>query len=292
MAAAPLPTEYRLRLGQVVIGLQDLSPTLAAELAEWFALPCDPAAADLTLRLMVRDDGRDPPVPNSLILNKHLTATGFEIAGGLIRGAFDAASGTGALEVHAVLTRGRLRRVFEQILYQAFHSACRRTGYDAALLHSCAVIHDDAGYLFVGPAGSGKSTVARLSADRHVLNDEMPLVEFRGGAPWVVGTPFNGLFRDKAPGAAPLRAILLLAHGPAHALAKAGPGEAAASLAAEVAPPVGLDQAADSTTTARMLEFATRLALAVPVRRLFFRPDPGFWPVILEHLPANREVSP
>ncbi len=292
MAASPLTNEYRLRLGQVVVGLHGLSPALAAEFAEWFGQPSDAAAADVSVRLTVRDDGANPAVPNSLILTKRVDGGRFEIADGLVRGAFDAATGTGEVEVHAVLTRGRLRRVFEQILYQAFHSARRRAGYDAALLHSCAVIHDGAGYLFAGPPGSGKTTVARLSADQHVLSDEMPLVEFRDGRPWTVGTPFNGLFREKSPGAAPLRGVLLLTHGPAHVLAKAGPGEAAAALAAEVAPPVGLDQTADGSTTAAMLEFATRLALTVPVRRLIFRPDPGFWPVIHEGLPANREDTP
>ncbi len=292
MASSPLTSEYRLRLGRVVIGLQGLPSELAADLADWFAQPSDSAAPDLSLRLTVRDDGTNPPVPNSLILTKHASGPRFEIADGLVRGTFDAASGKGELEVHAILTRGRLRRVFEQILYQAFHSARRRAGYDAGLLHSCAVIHAGAGYLFAGPPGSGKTTIARLSADHHVLSDEMPLVEFRDGVPWTVGTPFNGLFREKSPGAAPLRGILLLAHGPTHALAKAGPGEAAAALAAEVAPPVGLDQVADGGTTAAMLEFATRLALTVPVRRLVFRPDPGFWPVINEGLPANREVTP
>ncbi len=292
MAASPLTNEYRLRLGRLVIGLQGLSSALAADLADWFAQPSDPTAADLTLRLTIRDDGTNPPVPNSLILSKHTNGPRFEIADGLVRGTFDAASGTGEVEVHAVLTRGRLRRVFEQLLYQAFHSARRRTGYDAGLLHSCAVIHAGAGYLFAGPPGSGKTTIARLSTAHHVLNDEMPLVEFRDGKPWTVGTPFNGLFREKSPGAAPLCGILLLAHGPAHVLAKAGPGEAAAALAAEVAPPVGLDQMADGSTTAAMLEFATRLALTVPVRRLIFRPDPGFWSVIHEGLPANREDTP
>jgi hypothetical protein len=292
MATSPLTNEYRLRLGRVVIGLQGLSPELAADLADWFAQPSDPAAADLSIRLTIRDDGTNPPVPNSLILTKRTRGSRFEISDGLVRGTFDAATGTGEIEVHAVLTRGRLRRVFEQILYQAFHSARRRAAYDAGLLHSCAVIHAGAGYLFAGPAGSGKTTVARLSTDHHVLSDEMPIVEFRDGTPWTVGTPFNGLFREKSPGAAPLRGILLLTHGPTHVLAKAGPGEAAAALAAEVAPPVGLDQVADGGTTAAMLEFATRLALTVPVRRLIFRPDPGFWPIIHDGLPANREETP
>jgi hypothetical protein len=292
MASSPLTNEYRLRLGRVVIGLQSLTPGFAAELAEWFAQPSETAAADLSLRLTVRDDRASPPVPNSLILTKHADGPRFEIADGLVRGAFDTASGTGEIEVHAVLTRGTLRRVFEQILYQAFHSARHRTGYDAGLLHSCAVIREGAGYLFAGPSGSGKTTIAHLSAEHHLLSDEMPIVEFRDGTPWIVGTPFNGLFREKSPGAAPLRGILLLTHGPAHALAKVGPGEAAATLAAEVAPPVGLDQMADGSTATAMLEFATRLALAVPVRRLIFCPDPGFWRVVQEGLPANREETP
>jgi hypothetical protein len=292
MASSSLISEYRLRLGAVVIGLTDLSSTLAADLAEWFAQPSASAAADVSLRLTIRDDGTEPAVPNSLILTKHISGSRFDIADGLIRGAFDGASGTGELEVHAVLTRGRMRRVFEQILYQAFHSARRRQGYDAALLHSCAVVHAGAAYLFAGPSGSGKTTVAQLSAAHHVLSDEMPIIEFRDGTPWAVGTPFNGLFRAKSPGAAPVRGILLLTHGPTHVLAKAGPGEAAAALAAEVAPPVGLAEIADGGTTAAMLEIATRLALAVPVRRLVFRPDPGFWSVIDEGFPANREVTP
>jgi energy-coupling factor transporter ATP-binding protein EcfA2 len=154
------------------------------------------------------------------------------------------------------------------------------------------VIHAGAGYLFAGPSGSGKTTIAHLSAEHHVLSDEMPIVEFRDGTAWIVGTPFNGLFREKSPGAAPLRAILLLTHGPTHALAKVGPGEAAAVLAAEIAPPVGLDQTSDGSTAAAMLEFATRLALTVPVRRLIFRPDPGFWRVVHEGLPAKREETP
>lgn len=285
----PTDREYRLRLGEVVVALCGLTPSGADDLAGWFATPSDPAAADVTLRLTIRDDGDDPPVPNSLVLTKQVRGTSFTIADGLVRGTFDEATGTGDLDVHAVLTRGRMRRVFEQLLYQAFHSARLRAGYDAALLHSCAVISGGAGFLFVGPSGSGKSTVASLSAAHHVLNDEMPIVEFRDDVPRVVGTPFNGLYRDKAPGAAPLRAILLLSHGPTHALAKVGPGEAAAVLAAEVAPPIGLAQAADGATRERMLGFATRLALGVPVRRLHFRPDAGFWPVIHAQLAPARE---
>ena len=279
--------EYRLRLGRAVIALTGLNAGFAGELAQWFAVPSDPAAATIRLRLVLRDDGTDPPVPNSLILTKRADGRRFDIADGLVRGEFDAATGESTVEVHAVLTRGRLRRVLEQALYQAFHSACRRLSYDAGLVHACGVIDGGGGHLFVGRAGAGKTTVARLSQGRHVVNDEMPLVEFRDDGPWLVGTPFNGFFRDKTPGEAPLVRILLLDQGPAHALSRVGPGEAAATIAAEIAPPVPLPETAGEPTRLAMLETATRLALAVPVRRLTFKTDPGFWAVIA----ADRTAS-
>lgn len=280
----PDPREYRLRVGEVVIALVCPDAPFAGSLADYFAQASESSAADITLNLHLVSHDETPAIPNSLILTKQLMPDGFDIADGLIRGAFDPASGTGDLHVKIILTNGLMTRVFEQILYQAFHSARQRKRYDACLVHSAGAIVDGLGYLFVGPSEAGKSTVATLSRDHTVLNDEMNLVEFRPEGPRLVGTPFNGFFRDKTAGAAPLAGILLLEKGPAHRLEAVGAGQAAAAVATQVTPPVGLDEVADASTSLAMVDLGARLVTATEVRRLHFTPDAGFWPLLTDAL--------
>lgn len=272
--------QYRLRVGEVVIALDCPDGDYAASVAAYFGSPSDSAEPTLHLNLKLVPHGDHPRIPNSLILDKRLRGDEFDIAEGLIHGRYDRGGGRGELHVKNALTSGLLTRVFEQILYQAWHSGRTRLGYDACLVHSAGVIHGGRGFLFVGPSEAGKSTIANLSRGRTVLNDEMNLVEFRPDGPHLLGTPFNGHYRDKQPGAAPLAAVLLLAHGPHHALEPVGAAEAAGAIASQITPPVGLDEVADASTRLQMLETGMRLVQAAPVRRLVFLPDAGFWPLL------------
>jgi hypothetical protein len=95
-----------------------------------------------------------------------------------------------------------------------------------------------------------------------------------------VGTPFNGLFRDKRPGSAPLAGVLLLEQAPRHALREARTLEAVPLLAREIAPPVGLDAVPDDRTLPAMMDLAAGLAAESPLKVLEFLPDEGFWQVI------------
>lgn len=281
--------DYHLRLGQVVIGLRCPDTDFAKSMADYFAQTSDPAAPDVNLELNLVPHQEDPRVPNSLILTKTVTADGFDIADGLVRGHFDPVSGQGELHVKTILTNGLMTRVFEQILYQAFHSAVLRTGYDACLIHSAGVVRDGLGYLFVGPSDAGKSTIASLSLDATVLNDEMNLVEFGSDSPRIVTSPFNGHFTDKSPGEAPLTAIILPDKGLEHRIEPVGSGFAAAAIATQVAPPVPLETGATAGTNTAMLDVASRLVGLVPVKRLVFLPDAGFWPVVShEFTPDQR----
>lgn len=276
--------EYRLRVGNVVIGLDCPDAPFAQSMAEYFAQPSDAAEPTVSLALSLVPHEDQPNVPNSLILNKTVGPEGFDIADGLIRGHYDPATGQGELHIKTILTNGLMTRVFEQILYQAFQSARERADYDACLVHSSGVIVDGDGFLFVGPSEAGKTTVARLSAEHTVLNDEMNLVEFGPDGVRLVSTPFNGHFRDKQAGSAPLRGLLLLSQGDAHALQPIGAGEATGAVATQVAPPVGLDQLADTKTPQTMIDLASRLVLGTEVRRLVFTPDAGFWPLLTKDL--------
>jgi hypothetical protein len=270
---------YRLRVGQVVIALNCPDAEYADSLATYFAQADDPGPPTVELDLNLVGHHDLPAIPNSLITTKTLTTDGgFDIADGLVRGTFDPATGRGSLHVKNALTCGHLTRVFEQILYQAWHSGRRRLDYQACLIHSSGVIRDGRGYLFVGPSEAGKSTVANLSQDATVLNDEMNLVEFHPDGAQLVGTPFNGHYRDKQPGSAPLAAVLLLEHGPSHRLESVGLGAAAGAVASQIAPPVGLEEVAGSRTRLDMLDLGSRLLEWVPVRAWCSCPMPASGP--------------
>ncbi len=276
----PANDAYRLRLGRAVIELTGREPDFAGFLAHYFGRPSDPAPPTITVDVAVARDRRPRAVPNSLLLTKNLDGDAFDIDDGLIRGRWDAAACRGEITVRSTLLQGQMMRVFEQLVYQMFHSAARRLGYRASLVHAAGVVREGRGYLFVGPSGAGKSTVAALSRAHAVLNDEMNLVEHDGGAATLVGTPFNAFFTGKSAGSAPLVAILLLEQAPAHALLPVDAARAAADLAAQVAPPVGLGDLAPASTRTAMLEAALAILERVPAHILRFRRDPGFWDVV------------
>jgi hypothetical protein len=273
--------EYRLRVGDAVVGLSAQGPDYVASMASYFQQPSDADPPDVTLKIHVDDRGERPPVPASLYTVKERKNGGFTVGDDLVRCRFDPASGRGELAVKAALMDGRNLRVFEQLLMQAYHSAARRRRLPGRLVHAAGVIREGRGFLFVGHSGAGKSTIARLSADHHVLNDEIIMITPDTADGLLVrGTPFNGFFAGKRPGAAPLAALFLLAHGPAHRVRPVSRAAATAQITAQLVPPVGLEDQLDGDATAATLETAIRLTERVPVATLEFTPDAGFWTAV------------
>jgi hypothetical protein len=171
----------------------------------------------------------------------------------------------------------------EQVFYQAFHSARQAAGSEAFLVHSSAVIAKGSGFLFVGPSEAGKTTAAMNSTAHHILGDEMTLVLPEDESILLEGTPFNGTFKEKKPGKAPLRAVFLLKQASRHRISTMDKAEAASLIAAEVVPPVGLDQIPGPETIPAMVDMAACILDRVPVFVLELLPDPGFWAVIDDH---------
>lgn len=273
--------EYRLDLGGAIIAVFCEPAEFAIGLANWFGRPSADLAPHISLELELIPHADVPDLPNSLVTTKTIGPDGrFDIADGLITGHFDAATARGSIRAKGTLIHGPLMRILEQIFYQAFWSAQRAAGHDTFLIHSSAVIVDGRGFLFVGPSEAGKSTVARLSAAHHVLGDEMNLVRDTGESLVVVGTLFNGLFKDKEPGEAPLAGVFLLKQAPHHRLSEVSTLAAVTALAAEMVPPVGLDQVPGTDTLPQMVDLAEKLATKSELKCLEFLPDEGFWQVI------------
>jgi hypothetical protein len=285
--AAKDANECRIRMGEVVVSLESSSPEYAASLQDYFGLGRVDEEPHVRLRLEVTPVGAARDVPNSLLASKRLEAGEFVIDPDLVRGRYDPGGGAGTIAVNCLLTKGQSTRIFEQLIQQAFYSGRERCGCDGFLVHSSAVVRGGAGFLFVGPSEAGKTTVAQLSREHVVLNDEMGLIVFDGDGVELHGTPFNGYFKEKSEGSAPLKAVFLLEKGASHEIRPVGRAKAMTLLATQVVPPVGLSDVLTHRAREAALDVAERLSSRVPVQVLRFSPDPGFWDLIDRAFPTT-----
>lgn len=147
----------------------------------------------------------------------------------------------------------------------------------ALLVHACGVIRGEAGYVFFGPSGDGKTTTTRLSLAYSVLSDDLVILKQAAGEWRVYGVPFRGDLPE-APRSnrnAPLRGIFTLVKDIEHHIEPLKSFEAVARLASCV--PFVMGQ---HDTAQRVTDLCVSINAAVPVRALHFRRDPGFWELI------------
>jgi len=225
-----------------------------------------------------------PPLPRSFIRTRVVTGRDFELGEGLVRGSL---SEPGRLRctIHPALLSGTGLRVCEQFFYLLFHHAAL-AGAPAEreapfLLHSSGVLHRGRVHAFCGPAGSGKSTAAALCPARPLLSDETLVFTRAGDGFLVVGSPINPFCGEKSPGQGPLEQLYLIEHGPEHRLLPVRSETVVPRLTAEVIVPLGLFEADLRLGLARCLDRALLLLDSGRVRRLAFRPDPGFWNLLV-----------
>ena len=144
------------------------------------------------------------------------------------------------------------------------------------LLHAAGLKKNGNGYLFTGHSGTGKSTVARLSGDALVLNDDLvTLLPSKLG--WVVhGTPFWNPTQTKPnPCSALLKGIYALVQDEQVFIEQLSHGMALAELITNV--PV-LTQ--DPGLSGQVMERCSEIIKRVTPVRLHFFPDDSFWRLI------------
>lgn len=102
------------------------------------------------------------------------------------------------------------------------------------LLHSCAVVIGSGAYIFAGPSGAGKTTIAGLFTghkDGVLLSDETTAVTRNGSGYYGWATPFFGDFGGAgANNKAVLKAVFFLRQSRRFGLKKLGPARSASGL--------------------------------------------------------------
>ena len=107
-------------------------------------------------------------------------------------------------------------------------------------IHSCGVAHGEAGYLFVGQSGAGKSTMARLWMARRdvvILSDDRVVLRGEPDGCWMYGTPWHGEAPLASPARTRLSAVFFLRHHNRNELAEVSRPEAVTRLFAAAFPP-------------------------------------------------------
>jgi hypothetical protein len=145
------------------------------------------------------------------------------------------------------------------------------------LLHASGVVRAERAFVFFGPSGTGKSTVARLSAQWPVLSDDLVLIESTPTGYQACGVPFRGneWTAPRLNLCAPVAGLLALEQAPRHARLPLPPGAGAARLVA----------CTPFVTTclhgaALVMRAASAINAVTPVARLQFRKDEHFWEVL------------
>lgn len=147
-------------------------------------------------------------------------------------------------------------------------------------LHAVAVLKDEEVYLFIGPSGAGKTTVAKLSSDRVILSDDLVMLKKLDGEFKIFPAPNWG---DKQTGPRENRAYRInsmfkLIKDSQVYLERFRPSYALADIF--TIPHIPPEFIPKDELLMSFLELIT----SVPYFGLHFLPEPSFWDCIEESL--------
>lgn len=147
------------------------------------------------------------------------------------------------------------------------------------ILHAAGVVLGGKGYLFVGPAGAGKSTLAAHLQAAHgatVLGEDQIAMRYLDGRFWVFGTPWHLNAAMCSPAGAPLERLYCLDRTAPQGVAPLSPGRALARLLQAAFIPYYRPEAVEA-----ILERLSALVERMPIASLSYRLGTDALPYVL-----------
>lgn len=280
--------ECRLQLGEFCCALR--FPTADADyvttVKQYFNGFLSENNPDIVVYVDIVLHSEEIQVPTSLCESKEVHGNSFNYHAGLISGQLDLQNKKCAIQVKRVLLGNPTVRIFEQFFHQLYFTLLENKygsgNYNSMMVHSCGVLKNGRGYVFTGPSGIGKSTIARLSTDYDVLNDEMCFITDSNGRCLIKSTPFNGFFEQKKNMSGVLNCIFFLKQDKKNYIKKIKLSDCIVDLAREIVPPISLLHADKKSPLSMMIDMAAKILAKVPFYEFHFLPEKNMWKCIEE----------
>jgi hypothetical protein len=145
------------------------------------------------------------------------------------------------------------------------------------LLHAASAVRKGRAFLFFGPSGAGKTTIARLApSDATLLTDEISYVRREQAGYFAHGTPFTGeLGKSGENISAPIAGLYHLVQASGNKRTVMDPAEAVRALLESV-----LFFAEDPELVKLVFQSACDVVTRVPVYKLEFKRDQSVWDIL------------
>jgi hypothetical protein len=238
---------------------------------------------DITIELEATENVAPTELDNALSETKYMhDNNAFQTTSDLMAGEYDLAHQSIKITGEKSLADPNLEmNLLNRLISLAYYSACKikHNGLPPAMLvHACGILRHGHVWLFVGPSGAGKTTVARLCGknDGEVINDEMVLLarsSSEGAGINVQSAPILGRFPSRRKVTAPLSGILLLKKGLQTQTQPVDRTRAYLTFMRQIITPAYIGQKDRREVYSLMADFSSNVTNAVPMFELEFNMD-------------------
>jgi hypothetical protein len=178
-------------------------------------------------------------------------------------------------------------QLFNPLIEVCLLSRLSRDG--GLLVHAAGLVFNNQGFVFTGPSGTGKSTIAELFAHRGatILSDERIILRRHGQTFSLYGTPWVGSGHYAENASTPLTTIYGISHGQEqHRLLPLRSSKAVTLLLQQAFLPYW-----DRTGLETTLDFLASLTSQLPCQSLSFLNQPDVVEFLYDHSPTLTVAS-